>query len=167
MFPIGDETIYIRNVNVTTDTTVGANSLVSVSFENLLKTELTDVRFVISGDVNDGQIVYRIGNMTAHSTKYAEHYLSFSSAGQKSIKLQLIYVSDKGEEATKDIGEYIISVKEGTSQFGGNISLNEDEMQNQTGRSLNLAIIFFGLGGVVLLAAVGVFIFTWIKKKDE
>ena len=40
-------------------------------------------------------------------------------------------------------------------------------MQNQTGRSLNLAIIFFGLGGVVLLAAVGVFIFTWIKKKDE
>ena len=167
VFPIGDESIQVRNVNVTTETTTGANSLVSVSFENLLKEELSDVRFVISGDVNDGQIIYRIGNVAALATKYAEHYLSFSSAGQKNVKLELIYVTEKGEEKTKEIGEYIIDVKDGTSQIGANISLTEEEVQNQIGRSMNLSIIFLALGGVVLLVAVSVLIYTRIKKKNE
>ena len=145
VFPIGDDSIYIRNVNVTTETTVGANSLVSVSFDNNLKTELTNAKLIISGDVENGQISYQIGNVSAKATKYAEHYLKFTSVGQKNIKLQLVYTSDKGEEITKDIGEYSISVKAGTSQIGGDISLDGEENQKETGNTLNLAVIFLDL----------------------
>lgn len=166
VFPIGDDSVSVRSVNVTTETTIGANSLVSVSFENQLKTDLTNAKLIISGDVNDGVITYQIGNVNAKSTKYAEYYLNFTSLGQKSIKLQLKYTSDKGEEFTKDIGEYIINVREGISQSNSNISLNNDNLQNQAGNSTSLAIIFFGLGGVLLIVAIVVLIVSKFRSKN-
>lgn len=172
MFPIGDTaeaSVNIRNVNVTTETTIGANSLVSVSFENLLKTELGDAKLIISGDVNDGEIFSRIGTVAAKATKYAEYYLSFSSEGQKMIKLQLGYTLDTGEEVIEDVGEYMISVKQGISQGTSDISLSEAEMANNQKQSysMSLSTIFFILGGVVLLIGVIVFLITWIKKKNS
>ena len=169
VFPLGDESVTVRNVNVTTETTIGANSLVSVSFENQLKTDITNARLIISGDVNDGEISYQIGNVLARSTKYAEYYLNFTSAGQKSIKLQLKYTSDKGEEVVKDVGEYIINVNQGVSQNGG-ISLSAEELQKlqgQTGSALSLSTVFLVLGGLMLIVAVVVFIVYLLKRKND
>ena len=169
VFPVRDESISVRNINVTKETTIGVNTLVSVSFDNLLKTDMLNAKLIISGDVNDGEITYNIGNVAARSTKYAEYYFKFESAGEKEIKLQISYTLDNGETVTKDIGDYNITVKQGSSANNGgdpNGGSGGGNTQQQTGIPLNLSTIFLGLAGALLLITATAFVVSKIRDKQ-
>jgi hypothetical protein len=165
VFPVGDESVSVRNVNVTTETTVGASSLVSVSFENLLKSDITNVKLMISGDLDDGEASYLIGSVTAWATKYAENYLSFNTPGQKKIKLQLVYSLENGEVKTKDIGEYTINVKEGQNQ-GGSTTPGDPGTETPKRGFMNPSTILLGLAGALLIAAVAIFVVTKVRNRN-
>lgn len=164
-FPLGLNLLTVNTINVITNTTVGAASLVSVGFENSKTEEIQDVRLVISGDVENGEQTKNIGTVSAGQNKFAETSVTYDTAGTKNISVSLAFNDLNGNSHVVSIGDYQVTVTDGTGENVQQTPESGTEDPSTNGLSFNLSIIFLGLAIVLIIILVLLVIVGSRKKR--
>lgn len=152
--------VNVKNVNVTSNTTVGASALVNVSFVNNRKEKIYNSRLVISG-VAGGEQSYLIGDVEASASRYAETFVSYDNAGSKSVLVSLVYEDSKGAEYSEDIGVFAVEVN---PRLTDEVTLDFEE--EETGNSTK-DIIVLGIVGAAVVVVVVLLLVSLLKKKNK
>lgn len=105
-------TIEVKSIGVSKRATVNGKSLLSVSYVNNSRTNITDARIVIEGNVSDDSSVIAMDTIEADKSYSKDYQISYSEVGEQNISISLVYTDTNGDEVNTDLGNYIVTVSE-------------------------------------------------------
>lgn len=169
VFPLNESgSLSIKNINITSNTTVGANSLIGVGYTNGKKDELHNVKLIIEGDISEGTKEILIGDIGAGQSKYSECYVTYEMIGENNVNVHMYYEDDRGNEYTVDGGEYTVTVKntaQDDNQTSDGTSSQMTPQINQPEQNMNLSTLFLLGAAVIIMILIILVIISLVKRK--
>lgn len=153
-----DQTFSVNSVSVADTTSVGATTLVSISYSNGGTKDVTNVVLNIEGNIESDNKKVIIGDLSGGQTEYKDTYVKFLESGTQNLSMTISYIDADGRSITKDIGTSTVDVAPSKSKDTGNQVTVE---KNSSSTYMKIAIIAI----VILLAAACAVTFA-MKRKD-
>lgn len=151
--------VNVKNVNVTSTATVGATSLINLNFVNHRKEKIFNTRLVISG-VSGGEQVYQIGEVEAGTSRYAETFVTYDSAGTQNVLLTLQYEDSNENEYTEDVGIFVVEV---SPRLSNSTPIYSDEAESSGSIMKDILVIVVAAAAIAMVALL--FIRNLKKKR--
>lgn len=179
VFPLtASGSLAIKNINITSNTTVKANSLIGIGYNNEKAEDIHNVKLIIEGEITGGSQVVNIGEMYANQSKYTEVYVTYEEVGERNIKISMTYDDEKGNNHTVDGGSYTVKVKSSAEEIdvqdvqnpdNSNENLANSNSQTtyepQTQSQVDITLILLGVAGAIVLILIVLILIKGLKRK--
>lgn len=157
-----NETLEISNLTVSATGTLGAKSLVSISYKNIGQEEIKSLRMLLNGKIYEEQKEVDLGNLEAGEMKYLDYYVNFLKVGEQRLNISFSYQDTYGNQYTIEEQEFNISVSE--SVAGLQTPKTQEAQAGSQGFKIELWFLFI-LGGMVCFVGIVVLLFKKKKRK--
>ncbi|MBE5905178.1 MAG: hypothetical protein E7277_00090 [Lachnospiraceae bacterium] len=167
VFPFTESGVLdIKNVNVATNASIGAKSLVGVNYTNNSESLIRGVKLVVSGDVEGERVETKLGDVTAQRNGYFETYVVYKHEGANKIKISLVYEDEKENSYVANGGEYTVMVsKDNDVVDEGRGSGVTDNGQSENNSNVDMHKFFIGLAIILVVVLVVVAIVQVVRKR--
>ncbi len=167
VFPFTESGVLdIKNVNVATNASIGAKSLVGVNYTNNSESLIRGVKLVVSGDVEGERVETKLGDVTAQRNGYFETYVVYKHEGANKIKISLVYEDEKENSYVANGGEYTVMVsKDNDVVDEGRGSGVADNGQSENNSNVDMHKFFIGLAIILVVVLVVVAIVQVVRKR--
>lgn len=151
-----DKSFSISNVSVAETATVGATTLVSLSYCNNDAGTVSDVVLNINGEIDESTSKVEIGELMSGQTGVKDTYVKFLNAGTKTLELSLTYKDSVGRLVTKNLGKQTVEVAPAINNNDATVSVEQDK---------NIVNLKFVVGVIFVLLVVAGIVVIRNKKK--
>ncbi len=154
-----DQSFKVSNVSVAESTSVGATTLVSISYSNNDTAEVKDIVLNIEGNIEKDTSKLEIGELPSGQTGVKDTYVAFTQDGTQNLTLSISYVDAENRTIVKDLGTYTVEVeKKATTPGGSQVTVEEDN----TAQHMKIALFAVGF----LLVIICVVMYLYKRNKD-
>ncbi len=111
VFPAASgEGLIVQSVGLGSKAIVNANSLLSISYSNVSKENISDAVLNINGNVTYDSQQIKLGTAYSEKNYMKDYHITFTEIGEQSVGITLSYTNAAGEIVTKDLGSYSVEV---------------------------------------------------------
>lgn len=151
-----DKTFKVNSVSVAESTTVGATTLVSISYSNDSPSDVKEIELIIEGNIDPQNKKVKIGELSSGQTEYKDTYVKFLEEGHQNINICITYVDGEGRVISREVGNYSVEVgKTLNENSSGSVELEKDN---------TVYIVIFVIIVVLVMGALYIAI---IRKKND
>lgn len=179
VFPLNESgSLSIKNINITSNTTVGANSLIGVGYVNGRNEDLKNVKLVIEGEITGANKTVNVGDLYAGQSKYTECYVTYEEVGERNIKIYMTYEDEKGNTFSADGGDYTVVVKNSAADSGQqNLEQTNNEVNNdtqatqnsteieKTSQGIDITVLLLAIAGIIVLILIIIILIKGLRRK--
>lgn len=144
-----------ESVIVANNATVGTNSLVSIRCKNGGTTDISDVKLVITGNVDEESREITLPIIGAGKTCTQDYYVRFTESGIQTLQVAYEYMDAQGTVYTVDGGEYKVNVTTSPVSSESNVV-----MVGQTSgiSTIMMQIVLLFIAAVAIIITIVVFV---------
>ncbi len=179
VFPLtASGSLAIKNINITSNTTVGANSLIGVGYNNEKAEDIHNVKLIIEGEITGKSQIVNVGDLYANQSKYTEVYVTYEEVGERNIKITMTYDDEKGNNHVVDGGSYTVKVKSSAEEIDvqevqnyaqntGNVDQTDLQVFEtpQVQNTADITLVLLGIAGAIVLILIVLILIKGLKRK--
>lgn len=151
-----DKTFKVNSVSVAESTTVGATTLVSISYSNDSPSDVKEIELVIDGNIDAENKKVKIGDLSSGQTEYKDTYVKFLEEGHQTINICITYVDSEGRLISRELGNYAVEVgKSLSNDSSSSVELKKDNT------------IYIVIVVIIVVVVMGGLYIAIIRKKND
>ena len=152
-----DKTFKVNSVSVAESTTVGATTLISISYSNDSLADVKEIELIIEGNIDAANKKVEIGELSSGQTEYKDTYVKFLEEGHQTINVSIRYVDGEGRVISRELGNYSVEVGKNPNQnSSSSVELEKDN-----------TMIYVLIVVVVVVMVMGALYIVIIRRKND
>ena len=154
-----DGNLTITNTNIARSTTVGAQTIASISYRNNSSITMYNAKIHFTGGIEEKEVY--IGTVGAGGSGYSENYVVFKETGTQNLTVYMTYENAGGIETVVEGETYSIQVDEIDNGTDQNPNGTDDELQGENQ--------VYSYGVLIIITAIVVFILimAFLNRKKK